>query len=97
MADPAGLSDVARPGPGALSDRQRRVLRQAAAGHTESTIAARLHLSERTVRREIQDLCDAFGVNNRLALGIALGQLGLVDLDLAGRTGPVVRESPWTP
>jgi DNA-binding NarL/FixJ family response regulator len=58
-----------RGGPGdafaALSPRQREVLHAVAAGFDNAQIAARLSLSEKTVRNQVSALFDKLGVETR--------------------------------
>ena len=48
-----------------LSDRQRRLLRLAAAGASVAEIANRLELQPRVVESELDALMSTLGVNNR--------------------------------
>lgn len=52
------------------------VLRELELGRTESQIARRLHLSERTVRRRIREAATALGASNRFTLGLAWAESG---------------------
>jgi NarL family two-component system response regulator LiaR len=54
-----------KPGSGALTERQREVLKMVAAGVTTKEIASRLFLSPATVKRELRHVFDMMGVNNR--------------------------------
>ncbi|HEY6348703.1 MAG TPA: response regulator transcription factor [Candidatus Angelobacter sp.] len=49
-----------------LSDRERQVLRLAAEGATSVDIAARLHLSEGTVRNYLSEAISKLGATNRI-------------------------------
>ena len=49
-----------------LSDRERQVLRLAAEGSTSGDIAARLHLSEGTVRNYLSEAISKLGATNRI-------------------------------
>ncbi|MBZ5526080.1 MAG: response regulator transcription factor [Acidobacteriia bacterium] len=49
-----------------LSDRERQVLRLAAEGSTSGDIAARLHLSEGTVRNYLSEAISKLGAGNRV-------------------------------
>ena len=63
----------------ALDDRDRDLLRMLSEGATIATIAHRLHYSERTVRRHLQNLYLRLGVRNRAEAITAAVRLGLVD------------------
>ncbi|HEY2957298.1 MAG TPA: response regulator transcription factor [Actinomycetota bacterium] len=64
----AALAEGANP----LSDREREVLNAARAGGTASDVAARLHLSEGTVRNHLSAALRKLGARSRLeALNIA--------------------------
>src|SRR5690606_23574031 len=49
-----------------LTDRERRVLRSAAEGHTTAVIAAELGLSEGTVRNYLSEAIGKLGAHNRV-------------------------------
>ena len=53
-------------GPSPLTDRERDVLAAAADGSTISDIAARLHLSESTVRNYLSSAIGKTGTRNRI-------------------------------
>ncbi|WP_432976175.1 response regulator transcription factor [Dactylosporangium sp. CA-233914] len=68
--DLAAAALAARPDP--LTDREREVLREAADGSTVADIAARLHLSESTVRNYLSAAITKTGTRNRIeAIGVA--------------------------
>jgi two-component system response regulator DesR len=48
-----------------LTDRERQVLRQAGEGSTSAEIAAKLHLSEGTVRNYLSEAMSKLGASNR--------------------------------
>jgi DNA-binding CsgD family transcriptional regulator len=56
-----------------LTPRERRVIAQLAAGHTDAGVAAHLGLSERTVAAAIRGVMERFGVQNRFQLGLVMG------------------------
>ena len=64
---------------GALTDRERQVLIEIGLGHANAEIAARLHLSEATVKTHITHLFEKLSVTNRVQLAIAAFRAGLVD------------------
>ncbi len=49
----------------ALTEREREILQLVAAGHDNKTIAARLHLSEKTVGNRLSEIFQKLGVTNR--------------------------------
>ena len=51
-----------------LTSRQREVARLVAEGLTNAQIAARLHLSERTVENHVFNALGALGLHNRVQL-----------------------------
>jgi DNA-binding NarL/FixJ family response regulator len=59
---------------GPLTARQRQVARLVAEGLTNAQIAARLHLSERTVENHVFNALSALGLNNRVQLANWMGQ-----------------------
>jgi DNA-binding NarL/FixJ family response regulator len=52
-----------RSGESALGEAELVVLRLMAEGHTVESVARRLGVSERTVRRRVRAACDAAGVD----------------------------------
>jgi len=70
----------------ALTDDERAVLTLLIGDLTPVEIAARLHLSERTVRRLIAALCAKFGVRTTAAVCWQAGRLGFVLWDDEGAT-----------
>lgn len=65
-------------GTGPLPGVQRRILRLAAQGFKDESIARVLGLSSRSVRRHMEKLTTRAGASNRLTLGIAAAQLGWI-------------------
>lgn len=62
-----------------LTDREREVLIEIGRGHANAEIAARLHLSEATVKTHITHLFEKLSATNRVQLAIAAFRAGLVD------------------
>jgi two-component system response regulator DesR len=60
-------ADALAAGPNPLTDRERDVLHIAADGSTVADIAARLHLSEQTVRNYLSAAIGKTGTHNRIA------------------------------
>jgi DNA-binding NarL/FixJ family response regulator len=63
----------------ALTGREREVLVQIGLGHANADIAARLHLSEATVKSHITHLFEKLVATNRVQLAIAAFRAGLVE------------------
>ncbi|HEU4566486.1 MAG TPA: LuxR C-terminal-related transcriptional regulator [Marmoricola sp.] len=63
----------------ALTGREREVLVEVGLGHSNTEIAARLHMSEATVKSHISHLFDKLAVTNRAQVAIAAHRAGLVD------------------
>jgi DNA-binding NarL/FixJ family response regulator len=49
-----------------LSDEDLQILRVLTEGYSMHVASARLHMSPRTLRRRIVDLCDRIGVDNQV-------------------------------
>ncbi|GIH93482.1 response regulator [Planobispora siamensis] len=62
-----------------LTEREREVLTEVGLGHTNADIAARLHMSEATVKSHITRLFDKLSVTNRVQLAIAAFRAGIVE------------------
>lgn len=60
-----------------LTDRERVLVEQLAAGHTDALVARRLSISARTIGYTLRGLMDRLGVENRFQLGLALGAQGV--------------------
>ncbi len=73
-----------------LSQMHLDAMRLLATGATDKAVGLRLKISDRTVRRLVRDLCDHFGVDGRLQLGVAIGQSGLVVLNLSRPVAPAL-------
>ena len=61
-----------------LSPRETEVLRLIVDGHTNAEIAAKLHLSERTVHRHVSNILTKLGLSSRTAAAIHAVKSGLV-------------------
>ncbi|MBX6381381.1 MAG: response regulator transcription factor [Microbispora sp.] len=66
VIDPALAAAALSTGPSPLTDRERDVLAAASDGSTISDIAARLHLSESTVRNYLSSAIGKTGTRNRI-------------------------------
>lgn len=73
----AALSGARRPG-GALTEREREVLRLVADGQTSKQIARSLSLSERTVKFHLTSIFHKLGADNRAQAVALAGQRGLL-------------------
>ena len=62
-----------------LTEREREVLVEIGRGHVNAEIAARLHMSEATVKSHITHMFDKLAATNRVQLAIAAFRAGLVD------------------
>ncbi|MBB2749018.1 UNVERIFIED_ORG: DNA-binding NarL/FixJ family response regulator [Microbispora rosea subsp. rosea] len=63
----------------ALTVREREVLTEVGLGRSNTEIAARLNMSEATVKSHISHLFDKLAVTNRVQVAIAAYRAGLVD------------------
>jgi DNA-binding NarL/FixJ family response regulator len=61
-----------------LTDRERDIVRLLAEGHDNKTIAARLHLSEKTVGNRLSEIFQKLGVTNRTQAALVAIERGLV-------------------
>ncbi|MFC4587746.1 response regulator transcription factor [Sphaerisporangium corydalis] len=66
VIDPALAAAALSAGPSPLTDRERDVLAAAAGGSTIADVAARLHLSESTVRNYLSAAIGKTGTRNRI-------------------------------
>jgi DNA-binding NarL/FixJ family response regulator len=62
-----------------LTERERQVLVEIGLGHTNAEIAARLYLSEATVKSHVTHLFDKLAATNRVQLAIAAFRAGIVE------------------
>ena len=67
-----------RRGQGLLSERERAVLREVAAGHSNKQIARALQISERTVKYHVTSLLTKLGADNRAQAVAVAVQRGLL-------------------
>lgn len=77
-ADPAPRRQAAERLRG-LTERERQVLTQIGLGHTNADIAARMYLSEATVKSHVTHLFEKLSAGNRVQLAIAAFRAGLVE------------------
>jgi DNA-binding NarL/FixJ family response regulator len=61
-----------------LTERERQVLAEIGSGHTNAAIAARLYMSEATVKSHITHLFEKLSATNRVQLTITAFRAGLV-------------------
>jgi DNA-binding NarL/FixJ family response regulator len=64
---------------GTLTDREREVFAEVARGHTNGEIAARLHLSEATVKTHLTRVLAKLALRDRVQIVIFAYQNGLID------------------
>jgi DNA-binding NarL/FixJ family response regulator len=62
----------------ALDEQELEILRLLADGLVLDTIARRMSLSERTLRRRIRSLCDRFGVDAPVQVVVIAARNGLL-------------------
>ncbi|GAT70406.1 response regulator transcription factor [Planomonospora sp. ID91781] len=62
-----------------LTERERQVLVEIGLGHANAEIAARLHMSEATVKSHVTRLFDKLSATNRVQLAIAAFRAGIVE------------------
>ena len=67
-----------------LSGRKLAVIAKLAVGCSSATISAQLHVSESTIKREVQELCAAFEASSRAELLAAAAAAGLVSAGSRG-------------
>jgi DNA-binding CsgD family transcriptional regulator len=75
---PRGPSSATRANPARLTARQLDVLALLARGHTNAEVAARLHISRRTVDNHVAALLERLGVGSRRAAAARAAELGLL-------------------
>lgn len=61
-----------------LTEREREILQLVAGGHDNKTIAARLHLSEKTVGNRLSEIFQKLGVSNRTQAALVAIQRQLI-------------------
>lgn len=61
-----------------LTEREREILQLLAAGHDNRTIAAHLHLSEKTIGNRLSEIFQKLGVSNRTQAALVAIQRGLI-------------------
>lgn len=61
-----------------LSDEDIALLRLVADGLSDTTIARRLEVTDRTVRRRLRRVCDTLGVRSRLEAAVQAAQQDLL-------------------
>lgn len=71
------VSDLERSDPLILSDTEREILGGIATGETNKELATRLHLSERTLRRRIEDIYEKLHLADRIEAAIWASEQGL--------------------
>lgn len=76
-ASPFGASPA--PGRDGLTNREQELIRLLAGGLTDEAAAARLAVTDRTVRRIMSDLCERLGAASRFEAGIKASQAGWLD------------------
>jgi two-component system, NarL family, response regulator LiaR len=64
-----------------LGDEEREILARIAMGETNRDIAARLHLSERTVRRRVENLYAKLHLADRIEAALYASKQGIAPLD----------------
>ncbi|HEX4862580.1 MAG TPA: response regulator transcription factor [Acidimicrobiales bacterium] len=68
-----------------LTQTEQEILRGISRGEGNRQIAARLHVSDRTIRRRILQIYSKLGVTDRVEAAAYAGRHGLFDAQLAGR------------
>jgi DNA-binding NarL/FixJ family response regulator len=76
--DAVRRGEVGQTGVDSLTEREREIVQLLAAGHDNRTIAARLHLSEKTVGNRLSEIFQKLGVANRTQAAMVAVQRGLV-------------------
>jgi NarL family two-component system response regulator LiaR len=82
----AGLivRDLDASDPSALNAIERQILGAIGRGETNREIASRLHISERTVRRRIDDICQKLHLTDRLEAAVFAARHGFGDSEPRG-------------
>jgi len=71
------LPPPAGPAPAALTPRETEIVRMVASGLRNKAVAARLHISEGTVKIHLHNIYEKLGVSGRLELALRARTLGL--------------------
>ncbi len=74
----AGIRPVSNPASLGLTPREFEILRWIACGHTNKSIAKKLHIQEQTVRNHLRPIFQKFGVSRRTELLVKLFEQGIV-------------------
>src|SRR5204863_239377 len=80
-----------------LDDRERKLIRLLADGHTDVSAAEILHISARSVTNIMRNVMDRLGVDNRFQLGLALGAARVRGGTTRGRTARSCCTAPTAP
>jgi two-component system NarL family response regulator len=73
------VNDLEAADPKWLSDMEREVLAGIGRGETNREMAARLHMSERTLRRRVEDIYAKLHLSDRIGAAVYAAQQGLTD------------------
>jgi DNA-binding NarL/FixJ family response regulator len=88
--DAVRRGDIGQAGTDSLTERE--IVQLLAAGHDNRTIAARLHLSEKTVGNRLSEIFQKLGVTNRTQAAMVAVQRGLVPTAELNQTGDMGTE-----
>jgi two-component system nitrate/nitrite response regulator NarL len=72
VAPSQGAPTPITPSPAPLTPREQQIASAIADGRTNRDIAARLGITEQTVKNHLTSIFEKVGVDNRLQLGLAL-------------------------
>ena len=90
--DAVRRGEVGQTGVDSLTEREREIVQLLVAGHDNRTIAARLHLSEKTVGNRLSEIFQKLGVANRTQAAMVAVQRGLVPAAELNQTGDMGTE-----
>lgn len=90
--DAVRRGEAGQTGVDALTEREREIVRLLAAGHDNRTIAAHLHLSEKTVGNRLSEIFQKLGVANRTQAALVAVQRGLVPAAELNQAGDMATE-----
>jgi DNA-binding NarL/FixJ family response regulator len=90
--DAVRRGDMNQAGADSLTEREREIVQLLVAGHDNRTIAARLHLSEKTVGNRLSDIFQKLGVVNRTQAAMVAVQRGLVPAERLNQAGDMGAE-----